>query len=224
MLEDIEAVIFDLDGTLVDSMWIWTDVDEVYLEKYHLTRPDNFQTSMEGMSYSETAQYFVDTFPTLNQTVEQIQKEWHEMTFLRYTTEVTLKQGVSEFIQQLRANGIKCGIATSNSRELVEATVAALGIQHFFDSIRTACEVSAGKPAPDVYLKVAEDLHVPSERCLVFEDIPNGIRAGKNAGMRVCAVDDAFSKSMEQQKRELSDYYIYNYENLYEMLVRKSNE
>ena len=71
--------------------------------------------------------------------------------------------------------------------------------------------MSAGKPAPDVYLKVAEDLRVDPEKCLVFEDVPNGILAGKNAGMQVCAVDDDFSRPLEAEKKRLADYFIHDF-------------
>ena len=71
-----------------------------------------------------------------------------------------------------------------------------------------------GKPAPDVYLKAAESLQTSPENCLVFEDVPMGILAGKNAGMKVCAVEDEFSKVQEKKKRELADYYIQNYNDI----------
>ena len=71
--------------------------------------------------------------------------------------------------------------------------------------------MASGKPSPDVYLKVAEDLQMKPENCLVFEDIPNGIRAGKNAGMEVCAVDDAFSRPLTEEKKRLADYFIRDY-------------
>ena len=76
ILENIDAVIFDMDGTLIDSMWIWPDIDQVYLEKYHLTQPENFHQDMEGKSYREVAQYFLDTFPTLKRTREEVMEEW----------------------------------------------------------------------------------------------------------------------------------------------------
>ena len=71
-----------------------------------------------------------------------------------------------------------------------------------------------GKPAPDIYLLVAEELDVKPERCLVFEDVPMGILAGKNAGMRTCAVDDEFSRAQDEKKRSMADYYIHNYDEL----------
>lgn len=211
MLTDIKAVIFDMDGSLVDSMWVWLKVDEIFMGKYGLTEPETFHKDIEGMSYTETAQYFLKTFPSLPCTLEEVKQEWMDLAMDLYRTKVELKPGAGEFLKQMRREGIRLGIATSNARALVEASLDALHIREFFSVICTSCDVAAGKPAPDVYLKAAEMLQAAPEHCLVFEDIPNGIRAGKNAGMRVCAVDDLFSRPDEAEKRQLADYYIYDY-------------
>ncbi len=211
MLRDKKAVIFDMDGSLVDSMWIWPEVDRIYMEKYHLTPPDTFHKDIEGRSYTETAQYFVDTFPALGRTTEQVMDEWRDMTIQLYAEKVFPKPGALDFLKEMKRRGVLLGIATSNNREIAEAALNAQGLTKYFRSIRTSCEVSAGKPAPDVYLKVAEDLQVDPAHCLVFEDVPNGIRAGKNAGMEVCAVDDEFSRPDETEKKRLADYYIHDY-------------
>ena len=158
MLEHTKAVIFDLDGTLVDSMWVWTAIDEDYIRKYHLNPPEDFHEAMEGMSYTETAQYFLKIFPELPHTVEEIKKEWYDMSVDKYTKEVTLKPGVKEFLEMLKEKGIRTGIATSNDRKLVEEFLKARQITHLFDTICTSCEVKKGKPAPDVYLKAAGQL------------------------------------------------------------------
>lgn len=214
MLNNHEAVIFDFDGTLVDSMRVWVEIDKEYIEKYHLTEPKNFHKEMEGLSYTETAEYFLKVFPSLPHTVEELKEEWYHMALYKYTHEIHLKNGAEEFLQNAKARGIKTGIATSNDRQLVEACLSALGIEDLIDTISTGCEVQKGKPAPDVYLKAAENLHVSPDKCLVFEDVPMGILAGKNAGMEVCAVEDWFSDPQKEKKRELADYYIHDYHDM----------
>ncbi len=222
MLKDIDAIIFDIDGTLIDSMWIWTDIDDLFLDKYNLTAPEDFHKGMEGKSYSETAQYFLDIFPELPHTKQELEEEWHQMAFDIYTKEMKLKKGAFEFIKAMHKEGKKLGIATSNSRVLAVGMLENNEVLNDFDAIWTSDEAKAGKPSPDVYLRVAESLQVLPSRCLVFEDVPNGILAGKNAGMKVCAVDDNFSRPQDALKRELADYYIHDYDdiknNTYEVL------
>lgn len=214
MLKDIEAVIFDIDGTLADSMWVWTDIDDIFIKKYHLKEPENFHEGMEGKSYSETAQYFLDIFPSLTQTREELEQEWLQMAYEIYTTQINLKKGAYEFIADMHHRGVKLGIATSNNRKLAEGMLANNDVLDYFGTIWTSCEAGAGKPDPAVYLRAAESLRVAPKNCLVFEDVPMGILAGKNAGMKVCAVDDRFSKMQDFKKRELADYYIHDYDDI----------
>lgn len=206
MFEGIKAVIFDLDGTIVDSMWMWKQIDIEYLERYGIECPDDLQKSIEGMSFSETAAYFKSRFE-LEESIDEIKATWNRMAYDKYQHEVPLKEGMLELLSELKAKGIKTGIATSNSQELVDAVIDSLDIRFYFDEIHTSCEVKAGKPAPDIYLLVAECLGVEPKDCLVFEDVPLGIMAGKNAGMKVCAVDDEYSRVWTEEKKQLADYW-----------------
>lgn len=207
MLQDIKAVIFDLDGSLVDSMWIWKDIDVEYLGRFGITLPHNLQKEIEGKSFSETAVFFKERFQ-IPDSLEQMKEDWNRMAWDKYINDVPLKPGADLFLQYCINHGIKLGIATSNSRQLVEAVADARGFGKNFDCIMTACEVAKGKPAPDIYLAVADKLGVQPKDCLVFEDIVPGIMAGKNAGMRVCAVEDEYSMHQTLDKKELADYYI----------------
>lgn len=211
-----EAVIFDLDGTLVDSMWMWKQIDVEYLGRFGYDCPPALQKEIEGMSFSETALYFKERFG-LPDSPEQIKQAWTDMSIEKYRNQVPLKPGAEEFLKYLKGSGIKTGIATSNGQAMVDAVLQSLKIDSYFDVVTTACQVAAGKPAPDIYLKVAEQLGVQPERCLVFEDVPAGILAGKAAGMTVCAVEDAFSAGMRQEKQKLADYYMEDYEQILEM-------
>ncbi|MCI8787680.1 MAG: HAD family phosphatase [Lachnospiraceae bacterium] len=214
MLRDIEAVIFDMDGSLVDSMWMWRAIDIEYLGRYKIPLPENLQSEIEGMSFRETACYFKEHF-AIPDSLEEIMAEWNRMAWNKYMYEVPLKKGIPDFLRHCREKGIRLGIATSNSRELVENVAAVHNLREYFTCIMTGSEVLRGKPNPDIYLAVAHGLGVPAGRCLVFEDIVAGILAGKNAGMRVCAVEDEYSADSRDRKRELADYYIDDYVGLF---------
>lgn len=211
----IEAVIFDLDGSMVDSMWMWRSIDIEYLGKFGIDLPENLQTCIEGMSFSETAVYFKERFQ-LPDDLDTIKAEWNRMAWDKYAYEVPVKEGVTELLQYCMAHGIKAGIATSNSRELVENVVHVHHLEQYFSCIMTGCDVAKGKPAPDIYLAVAKELDVTPENCLVFEDIIPGIQAGKAAGMKVCAVYDQYSEHQDVEKRKLADYYTYYFKELME--------
>ncbi len=221
MLEKVKAIIFDLDGTLVDSMWMWKDIDIEYLGRYGYELPPELQKDIEGMSMTETAIYFKERFH-IEQSLEEIKQEWLDMARDKYCYQVPLKNGVKEFLTYLKEKNIKIGIASSNGIELVQVVLKANGIDEYFDSVHTCCEVEKGKPNPDIYLLVADTLEVRPEECLVMEDVPMGILAGKRAGMRTCAIEDDFSMDQVQEKRKLADYYINDYfdilEERYEVL------
>lgn len=215
MLKDIRAVIFDLDGTLMDSMWMWTDIDVEYLGRYGYAYPleqlQEIQKTIEGMSFTETAQFFKERF-SIPKSVPEIMDDWKHMAYEKYSTQVPLKPGALRFLREMRKKGIPMGIASSSSRDLIDASLNGNGVEDYFSCITTSCEVARGKPAPDVYLETARKLGVKPKDCLVFEDVPMGIHAGQNAGMRVCAVEDSFSGGQREVIRRLADYYISSYD------------
>lgn len=222
MLDNMKGVLFDLDGTLVDSMWMWKSIDIEYLGQFHISLPEDLQEAIEGKSFSETALYFKERF-SIPQSLEEIKEEWNRMAWEKYEREVSIKPGALEFLKDLKARGIKMAIATSNSRAIAEMVTEVHGIRDLFGTIVTGCEVAFGKPYPDVFLKAAGELKVEPEHCLVFEDIPNGILAGKKAGMKVCAVEDDYSRNLSEKKRKMADYYIKTYDDIrnetYEVLT-----
>lgn len=211
MFKGIKAVIFDVDGTLVDSMWIWKEVDIEFLGKRGIPLPEKLQTDIEGMSYTETAIYFKARF-NLTESVEEIKEEWRVMAEDYYRWHIKMKAGAKEFIKKLHENGFKLGIATSNSRELVDHMLENHGIRQYFSNIRTSCEVERGKPHPDVYLKVSEDMRIEPGCCLVFEDTVSGVMAAKSAGMRVCTVADEVSKDSKDKLMEMTEGYIHSFD------------
>ncbi|MGN0344516.1 MAG: HAD family hydrolase [Lachnospiraceae bacterium] len=224
MLEGIKGIIFDLDGTMVDSMWMWRGIDNEFMAEHSLEMTDDLELAIEGMSFRETAEYFVRTYP-LQETVEELMDIWVQMAIDKYQHEVPIKPGLMHFLDEMKVRGIRMGIATSNARILLDAVANAHGFYDYMDGVLTANEVKRGKPAPDVFLAVAEKIGVEPADCLVFEDIPQGIRAGLSAGMKVCAVSDEYSRAQEAEKRALAHYYIDSYEQVldesYERLNRQ---
>lgn len=206
LLRTKKAVLFDLDGTLVDSMWLWGKIDVAFLAQHGIACPPDLEDALEGKSFDATAHYFKERFD-LPMSPGEIRQTWVDMAIEAYRTAVPLKTGALRFLQYLDRNGIKAGIATSNGIEMVDAVIDAKGVRPYFQAIVTGCEVGSSKPAPDIYLEAARRLGVEAADCIVFEDIPAGIMAGKNAGMTVFAMEDEFSKGMEEKKRTLADGY-----------------
>lgn len=218
MIKNIQAVIFDIDGTLVDSMGVWYEIDVEYFNVLGIPMPPTIQKDIEGMSFTETAVYFKETFQLTEKTIDDIKLDWIRMAHEKYLYEIKAKPGAKEYMKFLKEKGIKIGCATSNDKTLAQTALQPHGFRDKVDSVRTACEVCKGKPAPDIYLKVAKDLGVDPKNCLVFEDIPNGMRAGKAAGMTVIGVEDEHSKQYREEIDEICDYFIKDY---YDMLEGK---
>ena len=219
MLKYAKAVLFDLDGTLVDSMWMWKDIDMEYLGKYGITLPPELQEYIEGMSFSEVSAYFKEAFG-IKESLEEIKSEWVSMAKYKYTHEVPLKPGALRFLKHLKEQGIPMGIATSNSRDLLDAVLESLEISPYFDCCMTSCEAGAGKPAPDIYLKVAKVLKTEPKDCLIFEDTPAGILAGNRAGIPVCAMADENSAGRKDQILQMADYYAETFDQVLDRTYR----
>lgn len=217
MFKDIEAVIFDLDGTLVDSMWIWMDIDIEYLKRKGIDTSTvdlmELQKDIEGMSYTEVALYFKESF-NLEDSVDEIKIAWLEMTREFYASKILLKNGVKKLLDNIKDRKLKLGIATSNTRELVDVVLKNNQVSEYFHTIRTSCEVQKGKPHPDVYLKAAEDLGVDPTKCLAFEDTHAGVLAAKAAGMKVFAIADETSLAFKEDIMKDADRYLDEYEEI----------
>lgn len=215
MLNNIEAIIFDVDGTIADSMWMWKQIDIEYLGRFGIELPPDLQKNIEGMSFRETAHYFKEHF-SISDSVEKMMSDWNAMAANKYRYEIPLKEGVLTFFYECRRRGIYLGIVTSNSAELLGYLLKAHNLENYFDVIITGSDGLKGKPAPDMYLEAAKRLAVSPKKCLVFEDIIPGILAGKSAGMKVCAIDDLYSRDVILEKKKEADYFIENFIELLE--------
>lgn len=207
ILTNIKAAIFDLDGTLVDSLWVWEQIDNKFLKKHGHISPPNLISEICHLSFIDTAKYFKERFNILD-PIEDIMAEWNSMAFDEYSNNVFLKEGAKDFLDKLRLNNIKIGLATSNSPLLLEVVLKNNGIYEYFDTITTTSEVTRGKDHPDVYLLSSQKMNVDPSECIVFEDILAAVKGAKKANMKVYAIKDIHSASEEDAIRNTCDIYI----------------
>lgn len=209
-----EAVIFDLDGTLIDSMGIWSQIDNDFLTSRNIKlTEDLFEDLESGNSFFEVAAHFKKKFNLL-ESMEEIIEGWMKIASYHYKNTITLKSGVLEFLDFLKSNKIKMAIGTSNVSLLTEAVLKKNGILDYFEAIVTGENGIKGKPFPDIFLTAAKKLNVEPNNCLVIEDLPDGVKAAKNAEMSVWTIFDKFSENKKNVLVELSDNYFNNYKEM----------
>lgn len=215
---DFKAIIFDLDGTLIDSMGLWRLVDRDFLHKRGIAVPrDLFDHLPQGNSFIQTAQYFKDRFG-LPDSAESIMAEWTQMVGWHYANDVKLKPGAHKLVRGLYQRRVPIGLGTSNSRELAEKVLAQNGIWDCFASVVTGDQHLMGKPFPDIYLKGSQELNTSPADIIVVEDTLTGIQAAKAAGMRAVAIYDADCEELHPQMRDLADAFVQNHTQLSELL------
>jgi len=205
-----KAYIFDLDGTLLDSMGVWGQVDADFLAKRGITVPPDYMDAISSMTFHEAAAYTIKHF-SLPDSVEDLMREWNDMAAYAYGHTVQMKPHAKEYLITLRERGVKLAVATSLSAELCAPVLRNNGIDNFFDAICRTDEAGHGKSHPDVFLLTAKKIGVPVQDCLVFEDILAAVKSAKNAGMRVCAVYDKASEGDWEQIKAVADYAIIDF-------------
>jgi len=209
-MTDIKGVIFDLDGTIIDSMWVWDKIDFDFLNKRNISVPNNLKGEIEHFGFDETAHYFKRTF-NLEESVDDIKKEWMDMAFKEYSESIKLKPGIKTFLDILKKTNIKIGLATSNCHYLLESVLKNNDIYHYFDAITITDEVLRGKSFPDVYLLSCSKLGLTPNQCVVFEDILPAIKGAKSAGMKVVAIQDQYCDYSKDDLLKYADEYISDY-------------
>jgi HAD superfamily hydrolase (TIGR01509 family) len=182
----VEAVVFDLDGVLLDSEHVWDDVREELARERGGRWSDRAQADMMGMSSVEWSRYMHDAIG-LPEPPSEINAEVVRRMLAYYEEELPLIDGAVEAVERL-AGSFRLALASSSNRPLIDAVLARAGLAELFEVTVSSEEVARGKPAPDVFLEAAHRLDLPPERCAAIEDSGNGIRAAHGAGMRVIAI------------------------------------
>ncbi|WP_294751196.1 HAD family phosphatase [uncultured Ruminococcus sp.] len=204
----IKGIIFDLDGTLLDSMTVWSSIDREFLIENGITDPPaEVSDVVKKMTVDESSQYFIDRFG-LKCTKEYVIWRIEDMVRERYEEQIPLKPHVEELLDYLDSRGIPYGIATATYKRLAEAALKRCGIYDRFRFLLTDVEYPAGKNFPDIFLGGAEYFGAEPREVLVVEDSLHCIETAKEAGFTVCGVYDSVAEADRSSIIALSDYYV----------------
>lgn len=207
-MNGFKGAIFDMDGTLLDSMRVWKRLTQGYLKQFGLHVTDEEYAACEGFSQPQVAQYFADRYPQLPGGAAGLMEGMDKLITARYETVAKPRDGVLPFLDGLRRLGVKMAIATLTARRHAEKALRDRDMLDYFDFMLTIEDVGVSKYQPDIYLMSAERLGLTPADCVVFEDAPYACTTAKKAGFRVCGVVEAAYAAGEQELRASSDLII----------------
>lgn len=208
-----QGAIFDLDGTLLDSMNVWRELDIEFLGRRGLEVPEDYLKSITAMGFEAAAEYTIKRFG-FKETPQEIIDEWYAMALDAYSNTVVLKPGAKAYLGFLKSKGIKIASATASDSTLFIPALKRNGIYDLFDSFVTVRDVKRGKGFPDIYEKAAENLSLTAKDCVVFEDILKGIEGAKMGGFKAVAMYDAHSQCDWKEIKAIADIYICDFAEL----------
>lgn len=186
----IKAAIFDMDGTILDSMCVWDKPGMDYFNSIGINPPEQMWENMREMSISEAADYMINSCK-LSITTEEMLKIWMEELGERYRTRTKLKPGAKEYIEKLYGMGVKMCLATSSDKKIAEEMLEKHGLKAMFAFVITDEDVGATKTSPDIFLEAARRLGESPKDCVVIEDSWHAINTAAKAGFRVWGVEDS---------------------------------
>ena len=202
----IRGAIFDVDGTLLDSMFIWDTIGETYLRSIGYEPREKLNEVFKNMSLFQAARYYRTEYG-VTLSIDEIMNGVNAMLERYYRFEVSLKPGMAELLAQLQASGVKLCIATATDRYLVEAALERCGVLSCFGAIFTCNEVGHGKDEPDIFEEALRFLGTEKAETVVFDDALYAVRTAKEAGFPVAVIYDSHEKNQEGL-RALADFYI----------------
>ena len=188
-----KAAIFDLDGTLLDSMGVWKEIDQRFFARRNIPMPDDYASAVASMQTGAIARYTIDRFH-LDERPEDLVEEWNQDALLLYATAVQPKPHALDYLRALRASGAALAVATSLPPRLRQAALKHAGMVDCFDQVCSVDDAeSIGKEEPEIYLLASRMLGVAPDHCTVFEDLLVAVDSAKRAGMKVWAMYDQSS-------------------------------
>lgn len=205
MFDDIKAAIFDVDGTILDSLSLWDEVPALYLKTLGVDAKPELSKQVFNMTFEEGSSFIKQEY-NLSEDVEEIRKGILDTATEQYLSFIQPKDETLKVIRQLKENGVTLTVATSASRHHVEGSFKRLGILDFFEKIFCSSEIGKSKKEPDIYLMAADYMGMKPEETCVFEDALFAIHTAKASGFKTCGVYDDFSKSDWPEIERNADY------------------
>ena len=207
-----EAAIFDFDGTIANTGWIWEEVDRTFLGSRGIPYTEEYARVLSVLGFQSGATYTIETYG-LKEDPDDICEEWTRLSHALYHTRVALIPGAEAYIRALRDHGIPTALATANEPELISA-MRLVDVDGLFDTVVHGRDVGATKDQPDIYLEAARRLGVDPHRCIVFEDIVPGILAARSAGFTTCGVRSGEKAQLADDVREAADCFLHSWDDL----------
>lgn len=213
-----EGAVFDLDGTLIDSMEIWREIDEEFFAKRSMAVPAGYQEAISHLGFRDVAKYTAEKYLPAERP-EDLIAEWNGMCREKYGAKGSgkyFKPDACRFVRALAEQKIGLCVATASSPELFVPALREGGIYSLFTDFLTVDDAGRNKSYPDIFLLAAEKLGLPPARCVAFEDSLTALRAAKAAGMQAIAVYDPSSARQEEALRAEADAFVYGFGEFFE--------
>ncbi len=202
--------IFDFDGTIADSSYLWVKVDRDFFACRGMEIPSDYAEKISTMSFYEGAVFTKATY-NIEESVEEIMKEWHNAAVHEYEKNVALKENVVDYIRFLKRKGHKVGLATASNPEFYLPVLKKYAITECFDAFADGTLKLPNKENPDIYIRCAELMNIETKRCTVYEDILQGVKSAKKAGMTVVGVYDERNRHSATEIKAAADRYIMDF-------------
>ena len=203
----IRGAIFDVDGTLLDSMYLWDRVGEDYLRGKGIAPLPDMEERVRTMSMMQIAQYCQEAYG-MTEPAQQIIDEINGMVLEKYRNEVQPKPGVKALLSMLREKGVALAVATASDRCLIEEALERTGLLPYFDVFLTCSEVGAGKDSPAIFYTACKAMGTRPEETVLFEDSLYSMKTAKKEGFLVAAVFDESAAGETEEIRQLADWYV----------------
>lgn len=206
-MDQVKAVIFDMDGVLIDSEKFWKQAESEVFTSLGVNLLDEFTALTQSMTTKEVTRFWYERFPWSGLTLQTVEEQVVQRVMELIKTENCEMKGIKAFIESLHKSGLKIGLATNSPAIIIPVVLNKLGLDHYFDAVTSADDVPKGKPDPEIYLLTANKLRINPSECIVIEDSFSGIIAAKSASMKVAA----FTNNKKNSLQQATDYAIHDF-------------